>query len=45
MWQVDGVQQLGNEFIRINGVTNVELNMKAFGYAAGQAEVRFSYFY
>jgi hypothetical protein len=33
----------GNEWIEIHGVTNRELTMQAFGYAAGDADVTYSF--
>jgi len=33
----------GNEWIEIHGVTNRELTMRAFGYAAGDADVAYSF--
>ena len=33
----------GNEWIEVRGVTNRDLVMKAFGYAAGDAEVEYSW--
>jgi len=38
---VDG--QLGHETIEVRGDTNIELEMKAFGYAAGDANVTYSW--
>ncbi len=37
------VSGLGNEWIEIHGVTNRELTMKAFGYAAGDAVVEYGW--
>ena len=34
----------GNEYIRLSGVSNTELSMKAYGYAAGNAIVTYSYY-
>lgn len=34
---------LGNEYIRVDGMTDRELAMKAYGYAAGQATVDYSW--
>lgn len=33
----------GHEWIRVNGATNRQLVMKAFGYAAGEADVQYSW--
>ena len=38
----DGTR-LGNEWIKIRGVTNRELTMSAFGYVAGQATVNYKW--
>ena len=41
----NGVEgEYGNEFIQIEGVTNNVLNMKAFGYAAGVAEITYQFY-
>ena len=40
----DGVN-LGNEWIRVNGTTNRELTMRAYGYASGNALVEYSWGY
>jgi len=34
----------GNEYVVVNGVSNRRLMMKAFGYAAGNANVEYTYF-
>jgi len=34
---------LGNEYIRLNGTTSRELEMKAYGYASGYATVNYSW--
>ena len=39
----DGLS-LGNEFVRVEGVTNTALMMKAYGYASGSASIKYSYF-
>jgi hypothetical protein len=39
---VDG--HFGQEFVQIRGDTNTVLAMKAFGYAAGNATVTYTYF-
>lgn len=40
----NGVSGVGDEFIRIVGVTNRELLMTAFGYTDGVADVSYTYF-
>ena len=41
----DGVGgQKGKEFIQLGGVTSTKLNMKAFGYEAGVAQIKYSYY-
>ena len=37
-------KSLGNEYLRVNGVSNTELSMKAFGFAAGSAIISYSYY-
>ena len=39
---VDG--NAGNEFVQVSGVTNTQLSMKVFGYAAGTAAVTYEYY-
>ena len=34
----------GNEYVRVKGVSNTKLSMKAYGYAAGTAIVSYSYY-
>ena len=34
----------GNEFLRLTGVSNTKLAMKAFGYASGDAIITYSYY-
>ena len=33
----------GNEWIKINGISNRQMKMSAFGYAAGNATVKYSW--
>ena len=41
----DGVKgNKGNEYLSVSGLTNTMLNMKAFGYASGEALVSYSYY-
>jgi hypothetical protein len=39
---VDG--EAGNEYVTVNGIGNLELTMRAYGYAAGKSHVAYSYY-